>query len=322
MSDLKATCVIKNYRLEMPSNLFAFLKKPLFIFLIPEVDNAFFIKAHHPLEKLKHYLKLPLKFILKKKRKPLLTAKMESVENNKTVYRLMFKNGNSNIKDGEYHIVNYETLIYLMPLNKEDVAKSRQKAWASMHNYHEHREITLQDKEAVQVSRWLSFIFESLNPASILEIGCGAGRNLLIAREMLKGTRLSGIDINEEAIKVAQAQSDGSIEFSVLSLYELKSIKDNSVDIVFTSGVLMHVPNDKVVGVINEMHRIAKKAVIHFELHGPSNNFDYHRYPRDYKKLYETIGLVKKYKYEIFPLNTFQSKGTNSFNHSLLLYEK
>jgi len=81
----------------------------------------------------------------------------------------------------------------------------------------------------------------------------------------------------------------------------------------------MHIPHQKVVKVITQMHRIAKKAVIHFELHGPSNVFDFHRYPRDYMQLYNKIGLDKNTVYKVFAKKSLQSSTTGSYKHALLV---
>jgi hypothetical protein len=104
------------------------------------------------------------------------------------------------------------------------------------------------------------------------------------------------------------------------SIYDLAHIPSQSVDIVLTSGVLMHVPEEKVGGVIREAHRIARMAVVHFELHGPSHSFDYHRYPRDYGALYSTLGLDGTYT--VFPRRDFRSRTTQSFHHALLVHHK
>src|SRR3989344_6973434 len=72
-----------------------------------------------------------------------------------------------------------------------------------------------------------------LNPsASVLDLGCGNGRNLLyLAREF--GMRGVGYDISNEAIKQAQALGTGfKLEFSVRSIAQPIPLPDNSQTIV------------------------------------------------------------------------------------------
>jgi hypothetical protein len=79
----------------------------------------------------------------------------------------------------------------------------------------------------------------------------------------------------------------------------------------------MHVPAPELEGVVREMHRIASHAVVHFELHGPSHTFDFHRYPRDYSAVYARLGLPVE-RYIVFPRSDFRSS-TPSFQHALLV---
>lgn len=179
----------------------------------------------------------------------------------------------------------------------------------------------MQDRTAHTVSEWLARdVFLPLRPSSILEIGCGSGRNLVYVGKYLPETEIMGIDINPKAVETANTELRGArASVRVGSVYELTEFADKSVDVVFSSGVLMHVPHDRVKGVVTEMHRIARRAVIHFELHGPAHHFDYHRYPRDYEQLYRELNLATiRVVYEVYPRPDFRGEGTSSFNLALL----
>jgi hypothetical protein len=93
-------------------------------------------------------------------------------------------------------------------------------------------------------------------------------------------------------------------------------------DVILTSGFLMHLPPSNVADVVRATHARARLAVVHFELHGPSHAFDYHRYPRDYAKLYEELNLGEAISYEIFPATDYRSAGLGHFNHALLVARK
>ena len=228
--------------------------------------------------------------------------------------------------DNEYYISNYHPSYLLTPVSNELVkteSVSRQMSWEKITGYHEHLEASQQEASANKTSKWLAEdIFSSFSPTSFLELGCGAGRNLLHIAMKYPNVNIYGVDINSNAIDCATKQlAIYNPELKCGSIYELSGYPDSSIDIVYTAGVLMHIPHDKAKSVIAEMHRIAKKAVIHFELHGPANDFDYHRYPRDYNQIYEEIG-EKVLMYEIFPSDDFRSHGTRSFNHALLISPK
>ena len=237
-------------------------------------------------------------------------------------YYAIFSLKGLNLK-GEYNFINYHPLWSLVSLEKLEEEESTTKTWTNIKNYHEHRPYQLQDDCANKMSRW--FAKEILShllceEKSVMEFGCGAGRNLYYIHKEINGVRTFGFDINESAIRSAQEFLDGfDSKIYLNNIYNTSDIKDNSIEVVYTSGVLMHIPHEKVRGIIQEMHRIAKYSVVHFELHGTSNDFDYHRYPRDYEKLYGKMGL-KCEQYKIYPNIDYRSAGINeNCAHSLLI---
>jgi ubiquinone/menaquinone biosynthesis C-methylase UbiE len=231
-----------------------------------------------------------------------------------------YKISNNKAYLGYYRIANYDTFFLLIAQDENADSKSRQKTWESIENYHEHLKSENQDKEARMVSQYLTDVMKKYSPESVLEMGCGAGRNLQFIQKGIADCKINGFDINPTAINVANEQTSEPKDIKISSIYETSHIESNSIDIVYTAGVLMHIPEDKVNGIINEMNRIAKKAVIHFELHGPSHSFDYHRYPRFYDEKYLELQHSKdSFTYEIFPKDDYRSEGTGSFNHCLLI---
>lgn len=211
---------------------------------------------------------------------------------------------------GEFRIANYHPSYYLMR------AVDHTEFWQAISAYHEHLPIADQDDNAHRVSSWLSA--DVLLPLghSFLELGCGAGRNLAALRGRDQDLTLAGVEVNEQAAGLARATSGATVTTG--SLYDLSGVAADSFDVVFTCGVLMHIPHDRVGDVVSEMHRIALRAVVHFELHGPSHGFDFHRYPRDYSALYEALGIAGS-RYDVFPHNDFRSQGVAPFHHALLV---
>ena len=101
---------------------------------------------------------------------------------------------------------------------------------------------------------------EQLAPASVLEIGCNIGGNLRPLSRFLPEGRLAGIDVNETALGVATEQVP-SAELQVGSAYEVP-FADGEFDLVFTTGVLIHLPPDGVGKAIDEIVRCSGKYVL------------------------------------------------------------
>lgn len=97
---------------------------------------------------------------------------------------------------------------------------------------------------------------------SILEVGCNVGNQLRLLSEM--GFKdLHGIEVNENAAQKARSYCcDANIQSG--SALELP-FEDDSFDLVFTSGVLIHIHPTDLPKVISEMVRVSKKYIWGFE---------------------------------------------------------
>jgi ubiquinone/menaquinone biosynthesis C-methylase UbiE len=93
---------------------------------------------------------------------------------------------------------------------------------------------------------------------NILEIGCGGGQcSIAFAK---KGAHCTGIDISEEQLNFAKSlakREKVKVNFILGDFQNLKRIKSNSQDIVFSAFALHYSPNlDEV---FKQVHRILKK---------------------------------------------------------------
>ena len=96
----------------------------------------------------------------------------------------------------------------------------------------------------------------------ILEVGANVGVQLAFLQEM-GFKELFGVDINREAIEMSKknfAKLD-IIESSALNL----PFKDNFFDLVFTSGVLIHISPADIKQAMKEIFRCSKKYIWGFE---------------------------------------------------------
>lgn len=313
---------IKGKNVHIPNELFLAMEKPKIIRILPSADLKITeIEKYNPgqpgyiLNRTKRFL-----YFLHSRHKRQLPKliKLHSINDREVIY---YNNSGFDFLHYKFFIVNYHPCYYLMPVTKLAEADSREQSWEKIQEYHEHLLASLQDKNANRVSKWLaSKILVELKGKSFLELGCGGGRNLIFIHKYIRGAKTIGIDINRNAIDVAKGQlKNRSSEVTIGSIYDLSRFADNSIDVVFTCGVLMHIPHKKVIDIIKQMNRIARLAVVHFELDGPSHIFDYHRYPRDYKKLYHQVGLDKITTYKLFPKTDYRSNMDPPFSHALLV---
>lgn len=90
--------------------------------------------------------------------------------------------------------------------------------------------------------------------ASILDVGCGPGfKSAYLAS---KGFKVTGFDFSSEMIKIARREFPG-IDFKVLDIYNLDTLKE-TFDCVFAQAVLLHIPREKVFGIMELMKRKVK----------------------------------------------------------------
>lgn len=101
-------------------------------------------------------------------------------------------------------------------------------------------------------------------PESVIEVGGGCGDNLraidMIYERSRTPIKLMSCDPNEAARK-AMADVASVMPGDLSSL----PYQDDSADLVFTSGVLIHVPPDRLEKAMAEIHRVARRWVLSIE---------------------------------------------------------
>jgi SAM-dependent methyltransferase len=216
---------------------------------------------------------------------------------------------------GTYRIVNYHPRYYLMADDYEGGdASSRARSWAAERDYHEHRDPRQQHGDARAFSEWFArWVIAPTQPRRVLELGCGAGRNLVSIQRNVPGVEVVGVEINPEAAAAASRATGAHVVCG--SVYDLPDL--GSFNVAFTTGVLMHVPHDRAPELIRRMVEMAERTA-HFELHGQPHGFDFHRYPRDYAAVYRRLGLTEC-RYEVFPRGDVRNRGESVGTMALLI---
>jgi len=104
------------------------------------------------------------------------------------------------------------------------------------------------------------FLKDIPKDSSILEVGCGAGCELDLLRDM-GFTNLKGVDLNPEAVEFCQGKGLCVIEADA----ERLPFKDGSFDLVMTNGLLIHIPLERLSVVMGEIVRVSREYVLGFE---------------------------------------------------------
>jgi spore coat polysaccharide biosynthesis protein SpsF len=98
-------------------------------------------------------------------------------------------------------------------------------------------------------------------PKSILEVGTGVGINLLALQRLVDAT-FHGVEPNAKArAKLAQ---NGSLRCENLleGFGDHIDLPGGAVDLVFTSGVLIHIRPELVIPTLKEMHRVTSHYLV------------------------------------------------------------
>ena len=147
----------------------------------------------------------------------------------------------------------------------------------------------------------------------ILEVGCNTGMQL-VSLQSMGFNSLYGIELQDYAVQRAKEYSEG-INIIQGSAFDIP-FKDNFFDLVFTSGVLIHIAPNNLPEIFSEMHRCSKKYIWGFEYYAPKTTSINYRgnegflWKADYGKLicdqFKDVALTK---HQLYPYITEGEKG-------------
>lgn len=164
---------------------------------------------------------------------------------------------------------------------------------ARLRNAHDNSDVS--EKYAEQTASYV--VSKVGSQDTILEYGCGFGRNLKLLEKMLDGgCKIHGVDISSAALQEGAKYLSGRAILKQVDGVKIP-FSDDFFDLSFTSAVLEHVPENDFKKVCDELIRVTKKTIIHVE----ANRNYYTKYQHDYKKFYESKG----HKVEIFKVPGF-----------------
>ena len=146
------------------------------------------------------------------------------------------------------------------------------------------------------ILKWQAANYNGQLPDSILELGAGNGQNLIAIDNLYKSIgkidhRFGAVEPNETALANLK---DESIPINFLSNSDAAKVPlpDYSYDLVFTSGLLIHIPDNDLIKVMGEAYRISSKwitCIEYFSAEPREVNYrghDYAMWTRDYGSIY------------------------------------
>jgi len=141
--------------------------------------------------------------------------------------------------------------------------------------------------------------------ASFLEVGCNVGNQLLLLQAQ-GYTQLTGIELQSYALAGARSRLKNVAlqQGSALAL----PFEDQTFDVVFTSGVLIHIAPDDLPQAMSEIHRCARHYIWGAEYFSPELTAVNYRgnddllwkmdYARKYLTLFDDLELVKERRFQ------------------------
>ncbi len=137
--------------------------------------------------------------------------------------------------------------------------------------------------------------------ATILEVGANIGNQVLCLQKM-GFTRLYGIELQGYALRVARSRTR-EVPLVQASAFRIP-FRDGAFDMLFTSGLLIHVHPSRLEAVVSEIHRCARRYIWGFEYYadeyteipyrGRRNLLWKADYVRLYRGLFDDLEVIKE----------------------------
>lgn len=134
------------------------------------------------------------------------------------------------------------------------------------------------------------------SPATVLEVGCNRGHNLAAIQTIDSSIDCHGVDVNVSAVN--EARSNG-ISAEVGSALEIASkFGHESMDIVLTAGVLIHIPPKELPRVMQAIIDTTAKYILAVEYPDDEESEIVYRghagklWKRPFGKLYQEMGCT------------------------------
>lgn len=141
-----------------------------------------------------------------------------------------------------------------------------------------------------QRSLWLAGKVASCQPLSILEVGCGYGKQIKNIRALISNdVSITGVDYSPSQLSLAEKHlaDQKNIRLARASGERLP-FADETFDLVLTSAVILHNPPHIAEKIRQEILRVTKKWCLHNE----DTDITYNRYGYDTAEWYRNRGIA------------------------------
>lgn len=132
-------------------------------------------------------------------------------------------------------------------------------------------------------------------------MGCNRGHNLVLLSTLFHGSTVVGIDPNLNALSLAQAD-DAHIDLVQGHSFDIP-FKDESFDLAFTCGVLIHIALPDLPAALKEIYRVTCRYILAVEYFAEQETAIHYRgyddllWKRDflehYRKLFPDLALLR-----------------------------
>ena len=137
-------------------------------------------------------------------------------------------------------------------------------------------------------SLWLAERIARYQPTSILEIGCGYGKQLRALRRHVD-CPMVGIDFSPSQLDLGRSYLQGLDDIElILGSGRKLPFADRSFDLVLTSAVILHNPPEEAEAIRREVLRVARRYAAHNE----DTDTTYNRYGYDTAAWYREHGVT------------------------------
>lgn len=142
--------------------------------------------------------------------------------------------------------------------------------------------------------RWLAKQVKLIKPNRILEVGCGFGRNLnYLICHGFEPAKLTGVDFSQRMLN----QSSVPVKL-VRARAEKLPFEDDCYDLVFTHGLLMHLPPQTIKAAVKELVRVSSQEVIMIEeVRARPKQLNFFTWAHNYDKIIRSLPvriIIKK----------------------------
>ncbi len=136
-------------------------------------------------------------------------------------------------------------------------------------------------------SNWLADRVASYRPESVLEIGCGYGKQIRAITDRIDAP-VVGLDFSPSQLALAHTYLDGVERVALVLGSGLRlPFPDRSFDLVLTSAVILHNPPPAAEAIRREVLRVARR----FAAHNEDTDVSYNRFGYDTAAWYRAAGV-------------------------------